>query len=69
MRQFAYQGDHAEVTLYGVTFQRGEPVPVADAFLVAKLAGNSHFSETLSGGAELLPAEAPKRRGRKPKEA
>lgn len=46
MRQFAYNGNHAEVTLYGVTFPQGAPVTVHDDFLIQKLAGNSHFDET-----------------------
>jgi hypothetical protein len=45
MRRFSYEGDHAEVTLYGVTFPQGKPVPVEDAFLLKKLEGNNHFKE------------------------
>lgn len=73
MESFAYQGDHAEVTLYGVAFPRGVFVPVDDSFLIAKLKGNSHFEQ---GGAPVVsdPDETPiveappPRRGRKPKE-
>ena len=45
MRHFAYNGNHAEVTLYGVTFPQGAPVTVRDDFLIQKLVGNSHFDE------------------------
>jgi hypothetical protein len=45
MRRFSYEGDHGEVALYGVTFPQGVPVEVADAFLLKKLEGNSHFRE------------------------
>lgn len=45
MRMFSYEGDHAEVTLYGVTFPQSQPVEVADAFLLKKLEGNNHFKE------------------------
>lgn len=65
MQSFAYQGDHAEVTLYGVTFPQGVLVPVENETLIAKLQGNSHFSTDVQAATDQEPA--PARRGRKPK--
>lgn len=56
-RQFAYLGDRDTVTMWGIDFPRGVAVSVSDAPVIAKLAGNPDFSETV-GGVEVLPASA-----------
>jgi hypothetical protein len=66
MRAYAYQGDHAEVTLYGVIFPRGVCVPVDNPVLLAKLSGNSHFVEGQLPP-DMIKETTPKRRGRPPK--
>jgi hypothetical protein len=83
-RRFSYEGDHAEVTLYGVTFPQGEPVPVDNPVLLKKLEGNNHFREHADAvpapdaampadPAEPIPAahgqSAPKRKYTRRKEA
>ena len=35
--------DPEELTLFGVTFPKGKPVPVEDPAAIEKLKGNSHF--------------------------
>lgn len=55
MARFTYNGDHEEVTTWGVTFPRGVPVEVTDATLLRKLPGNSEFSLV----PEPTPAPAP----------
>lgn len=42
--KFTYNGDHEEVTTWGVTFPRGVPVDVTNETLLRKLPGNSEFS-------------------------
>lgn len=49
----------------GIEFSRDEWADVADADLVTKLDGNSHFERADDG--TILPSDAPKRRGRPPK--
>lgn len=44
MARFTYNGDHEEVTTWGVTFPRGVPVDVTNETLLRKLPGNSEFS-------------------------
>ena len=44
MARFTYNGDHEEVTTWGVTFPRGVPVEVTEPTLLRKLPGNSEFS-------------------------
>jgi len=44
MARFTYNGDHEEVTTWGVTFPRGVPVEVTNETLLRKLPGNSEFS-------------------------
>lgn len=44
MAKFTYNGDHEEVTTWGVTFPRGVPVEVTEPTLLRKLPGNSEFS-------------------------
>lgn len=44
MARFTYNGDHEEVTTWGVTFPRGVPVDVTHETLLRKLPGNSEFS-------------------------
>jgi predicted amidohydrolase len=41
-------GDNAEVTVFGLTFTRGEAVDVEDADIAKKLAGNPTF-EVVTG--------------------
>lgn len=60
MPSFTYLGDHAKVTLWGIDFPQGVAVAVEDAHAVAKLRGNSHFSETFDG-VEVMP-DAPKQK-------
>jgi len=79
--KFAYLGDHAETTLYGVVFPQGVFVSVESQKLQQKLLGNSHFAlESAPAEQEIeqppasdesneqAPQEQPKRRGRKSKE-
>lgn len=42
--KFTYNGDHEEVTTWGVTFPRGVPVEVTEPTLLRKLPGNREFS-------------------------
>ena len=49
MRHFAYLGDHAATTLWGIQFPRGVAVAVSDPHAIRKLEGNSHFSEQRDG--------------------
>lgn len=42
--KFTYNGDHEEVTTWGVTFPRGVPVEVTNETLLRKLPGNREFS-------------------------
>lgn len=65
MRSFAYLGDHASVTLWGITFPQGVAVAVDDPHALKKLEGNNHFAEIFDG-VEVL-SEPQKRRGRPPK--
>lgn len=60
MRHFAYIGDHAEVTLYGVVFRRGEPTPIPDdsVTLLRKLPANCHFVESTDYVQPDLPGNA-----------
>lgn len=58
MTKFAYNGDHPQVTTWGVTFPRGVPVEVEHPMLLQKLPGNSDFTqvdEAVSSG--TAPAE------------
>lgn len=67
MAEFAYIGDREGTEVFGLRFPRGVPVEVSDPGAVAKLNGNPDFSLVV-GGVEVLPAIAPKRRGRPPKD-
>lgn len=58
MARFTYNGDHEEVTTWGVTFPRGVPVEVTNETLLRKLPGNSEFS--LSPEPTPAPAPEPK---------
>lgn len=66
MKLFSYLGDHQSVTLYGISFPINTPVEVSDEFVIAKLRGNNHFSETFDG-VELMPDPAPKRKPGRPR--
>lgn len=68
-RRFSYEGDHAEVALFGATFPQGVPVEVAGDHACAKLAGNSHFKEHFYEvqAAVAAPPAARKKPGPKPK--
>lgn len=67
MPAFAYIGDHEETRIFGLVFPRGVPVEIADERIAVKLSHNCDFSQAVNG-VEVLPAEAPKRRGRPPKQ-
>lgn len=67
MRRFAYLGDHASVTLWGIDFPQGVAVAVEDAHALRKLEGNSHFAEVFDGVEVIVGEQQPKRRGRPPK--
>lgn len=65
MAHFAYIGDHEETECFGLRFPRDEAVGVNDASVAAKLANNRDFVP-VHDGVQVL--DAPKRRGRPPKE-
>ena len=56
MRKFKYVGDPRyrgegpkTVTVYGVTFPKGETVGIHDPVLIAKCENNNHFVEVKAG--------------------
>lgn len=65
MQAFSYEGDHAEVTLYGVIFPRGVPVETDHPALLKKLPGNGDFKA--HGVGEAVSSPERKKPGRPPK--
>lgn len=67
MARFVYLGEETETL--GFRFRSGEPTEVTDERAIAKLRGNSRFSEVIDG-AEVMPdAPRPKRAYTRRKEA
>lgn len=56
-----YLGDHAEITLWELTFPRGVFVSVEDPHAQMKIAGNSHFEVEVTDAEDVEFVETPKR--------
>lgn len=54
MTRFVYAGPEDEVSIFGATFRRGEPVEVAEPRAAAKLAAHPEF--TVSGAETVSKA-------------
>lgn len=70
MARFAYVGDRAGTTLFGVKFQRGVAAEVLELRAIGKLSNNHEFVLVVDGVevSQAAPVmEPPKRRGRPPK--
>jgi hypothetical protein len=63
--KFAYIGDEAETDAFGLRFLPGEPVDVTDEHAIRKLSNNRFFCLVVDG-VEVI--DAPKKRGRPPKD-